>query len=97
MKEYSVHIFSNELVEKTIKWLGEDGLNYFRKWMDEFGEDWYFSCKNIDGIPYSIHFHDGMQVRNFIRMSNLCDNIDCHFLDDNWHFLIEQCVGRLKC
>lgn len=72
----SNEIFSKELVNKTKEWLGEEGLKYFREWIEEFGKDWYFSCKIISGFPYSIHFNDGMSVRNFIRQSNLCENLE---------------------
>lgn len=43
-------------------------------------------------IPHAVHFREGMQVRNFMRSSGLCDGFDDHDYDDTWVDLIERCI-----
>lgn len=44
------------------------------------------------GIPYAVHFNEGMQIRNFLRGTGLCDNWDCHDLDNNWADIVEKVI-----
>jgi len=85
-------MFSKELIEKTKAWLGPKGIKFFREKIDKYKKEWGTACWSEGGIPHSIHFNEGMQVRNFIRDSKLHDNLDAHHLDDNWHKLIEEVV-----
>jgi len=44
-------------------------------------------------IPHAVHFREGMQVRNYMRLANdYCKGWDDHDYDDNWVELIEKCI-----
>jgi len=43
-------------------------------------------------IPHSVHFREGMRVRNFMRSTGLCEGWDAHDYDNNWAGLIEECI-----
>lgn len=47
---------------------------------------------NVRSVPHVVHFREGMQVRNFMRNSELCKNWNDHDFDDNWVSLIEECI-----
>lgn len=81
---------TEELVEKTKEFLGSDGINWFREIKQKHG--CIDACWNEGGIPYSVHFNDGMQVRNFMRGTGLCEDWDCHDFDNNWVALVERCL-----
>lgn len=78
------------LIEKTKKWLKEDGVKHFRKLKNKYGEINTVWTEN--GIPHPVHFREGMQVRNFMRLSGLCKDWTAHELDDDWVELIEECI-----
>lgn len=79
---------SSELLSKTNTWLGEDGRKFFKDIKTKYGE--INACLNEGGIPHPVHFREGMQVRNFMRMSGLCDNWNDHDFDNTWIDLIEK-------
>ena len=81
---------SKELVKKTKKWLRETGIEYFQDIKKEHG--CIDAVWNDGGIPHSVHFREGMQVRNFMRQSKLCKNWTDHDYDNNWITLIEKCI-----
>lgn len=78
---------SPELVDKTIAWLGKDGHEFFKGMKEKHG------CVNAvfmkGRLPHPVHFREGMQVRNFMRGTGLCDRWDAHDFDDSWVELIE--------
>lgn len=77
-----------ELIDKTREWLGEDGISFFKEMKEKHGE--YAAVFTLDcGIPYAVHFNEGMAVRNFMRESGLCEDWTCHEFDDNWENLIK--------
>ena len=77
-----------ELIKKTRKWLGKNGIAFFKEMKEK--HDGYSPVFMVGDIPYPVHFREGMQVRNFMRNSGLCDEWTCHELDDNWIHLIEK-------
>lgn len=82
------------LVDKTIKWLGEDGLKFFSGLLREYGQ---LSVVLIESkIPHPVHFHEGMGVRNFMRNSGLCKDWTDIDLDDNWCRLITMAIMRTR-
>lgn len=81
-----------ELVAKTTEWLGEDGLTFFRDIKEKHGE---VAAVYMDGnIPHAVHFREGMQVRNFMIKSGLCEDWHHHDLDDSWAELIDKCISK---
>lgn len=85
--------FHQDLIPALRQWLGADGLEFFGSVYAEHGN----LCVVLPGkvYPHSIHFHEGMSVRNFIRGWYTDNNIevpDCHFLDDNWADAVIECL-----
>ena len=79
-----------ELVRVTKSWLRDDGLSFFKNVKEKHGE---INSVWLEGsIPHPVHFREGMQVRNFMRSTNLCEGWDAHDYDDNWVELIERCI-----
>jgi hypothetical protein len=78
------------LVEETSKWLGDAGKKFFSDVKAKHGE--INACWNEGGIPHAVHFREGMQVRNFMRMSNLCEGWSDEDYDDNWIALVEEAL-----
>jgi hypothetical protein len=93
-----------KLIKKTKKWLRKEGITFFREIKAKHGEVdavWVEYEKDEFGrnhkIPRTIHFQQGMQVRNFMRYirlkhNELCEGWDDHDFDDNWADLIEECI-----
>ena len=77
-----------ELIIKTKAWLGDDGCNFFNEIKKTHGK--INACWDEEGIPHPIHFREGMQVRNFMRTSGLCNDWGDHDFDDSWVDLIEK-------
>lgn len=78
------------LIEKTKKWLRDEGIQYFRDIKEKYGR--IDAVWNETGIPHAVHFREGMQIRNFMRSSGLCKDFDDHDYDNNWVELIEECI-----
>jgi len=86
----SVRILSASFVEKTKEFLGDDGLKFFREVKNKHGE--INACWNEGGIPHSVHFREGMQVRNFMRSTEFCEDWNDHDFDEHWIPLIERAI-----
>jgi len=84
-------MITNELVKKVHQWLGPEGRDFF-KGIKENNEDLATAVWMENGIPHPVHFREGMQVRNFLRKTGLCDNWTDHDLDNNWGTVIEQAL-----
>ena len=70
-------------------WLGQNGIEFFRKIKAEHGK--VNAVWNEGGIPHSVHFREGMQVRNQLR--DLTKNGWSQFEYDNtWADVIEECI-----
>jgi len=81
---------SQDLIIKTKEWLGSEEVSFFRDLKDKYST--INAVWNEGGIPHSVHFREGMQVRNFMRENGLCDDWTDHDFDDNWIRLIEEAV-----
>jgi len=79
-----------ELIIKTRVWLGKDGHDFFSDIKKKHGK--INACWSEGDIPHAVHFREGMQIRNFMRMSDLCDGWDSMDYDDNWVELIESAL-----
>jgi hypothetical protein len=77
------------LVVQLRDWLGRTGIAHFRKIKAEHGE--INTVWMEGGIPHSVHFREGMQVRNKLR--ELTNNTwSSHEYDDRWIGLIEEAI-----
>lgn len=79
------------LVEQVRAWLGKEGRAFFRQVKQEHGT--LNACWIEDGIPHPVYFREGMQVRNFLRGTGLCEGWTDHDLDDNWIPVVEKAIG----
>lgn len=71
-------------------WLGEDGLDFFRNVKKVHGQ--LNACWLEDNIPHSVHFREGMLVRNKLReLTN--GTWSSHEYDDTWVDVIEECIA----
>lgn len=77
------------LVGQLREWLGRTGIAHFRKIKAEHGT--LNAVWMEGGIPHSVHFREGMQVRNKLR--DLTDNAwSSHEYDDRWMGLVEEAI-----
>jgi hypothetical protein len=83
-------VIPEKLIKKTKKWLGKEGTVFFTTMLLEHST---ISPVFIEGnLPHVVHFREGMQVRNFLRMQKECKNWDDCQLDDNWMQVIELAI-----
>lgn len=100
-----------ELRHRLRKWLGEDGISFFRKVKEKYGRvdacwvegDFDDGSENMTelrkalhqcrhpSIPHSVHFREGMQVRNFLR-TIFGDTWTAHDYDNRWATLVEEAI-----
>jgi len=78
------------LIEETRRWLGEEGLAFFSKLLEDHGK---VDPVLIVGrqIPHPVHWREGMQVRNFLRQHVDWDQEE---LDNRWTEVVEKCIRR---
>lgn len=79
-----------ELIKKTKDWLGVDGHKFFNGLLKDHGR--IDACFMEGSLPHPVHFREGMQIRNFMRLSNMCDDWGDHDFDDNWVELIRRAL-----
>ena len=89
-------VFSESLLTATRDWLGTEGTKFFTDLYKEYGE-LHVVLTLVGGsgppiVPWSVHFKEGMQVRNFMRSREECSEMDAHSLDDQWGPLIMQAL-----
>lgn len=77
-----------EVIENLKKWLGKDGKEFFTEVKKEHGTLNAVLMEN--GIPHPVHLREGMQVRNFLRTQEFCNDWNSHDFDDNWIRLVEE-------
>lgn len=72
-----------EMVESVSNFLQDDGKSYFLKELLAYGS--------------LIHLHvigGGMQVRNHLRQSNLCEGWSDHDYDNNWINVVMKAIAQ---
>lgn len=85
--------FSLAVKERFIKWLQPEGVKYLQKILKDHGTLLAVWMEN--GIPHTVHFREGMQIRNWMRCQPEF-NKDDHWLDDNWSEFTEKCIKKEK-
>lgn len=64
-------------------WLTPDGLNFFIELYDRYGTVMVV----LPGpIPHAVHFHEGMQVRNWMRQNTDYEEDD---IENGWAEFVE--------
>ena len=78
-----------EIIVEVRNWLGVEGRAFFRGIKDKYGT--LLACWDENGIPHPVHFREGMQVRNHLRL--LTNNAwSAHEYDDRWVEIIEKAM-----
>lgn len=89
---------SKELVEKTKEWLGEEGNKFFHdECYKKHGTVSPVIVDDVNPFPHPVHFREGMQVRNFLRSTGLCNEWDTDDYDNHWSDVIEMAIGVREC
>lgn len=77
-------MITKEIIDATFAMLSEEnGIEYFTQELLKEGS-W-------------LHLHSlsgGMQVRNFLRGTGLCDNWSSHDLDNNWMEVVRKAIMK---
>jgi hypothetical protein len=81
---------TSEIIKAVDDWLGEEGRAFFRECLETHGE--IGPVIATGSIPHPVHWREGMQVRNTMRKSGLCNDWNDHDLDDNWEEVVEECL-----
>lgn len=79
-----------ELLKGLKEWLGTSGERFFTWCYETHGS--VSPVYSEGGMPHSVHFREGMTVRNFLRTVPVCKNWDAHQLDDNWADLVGEAL-----
>jgi len=86
--------YSPEVVKSVREWLGKDGVDFFRGVLKKHGK---IAAVWMEGrIPHSVHFNEGMQVRNFLRGVKECKDWNAHELDDTWAEIVKDAISDSK-
>lgn len=80
----------DELVTETKEWLGDKGIEHFKEIKRKHKQ--IAAVYMVGKIPHSVHFNEGMTVRNFMRSTESCKDWNDIEFDDNWVSLIERCI-----
>jgi hypothetical protein len=104
----TVQGFSSSLVQELRTFLGEEGLSFFRELKEEHDTVSPILTIELGGggggevengakkrkIPYPVHFHEGRQIRNWMRRQKETANKGDPYYDDDWMSLIEMALGE---
>lgn len=75
----------------VLKWLGYEGIFFFKMCQEDYGTltpVWTLE----GGIPHSVHFNEGMAVRNFLRTQPDCANWSGEKMDDNYVGILQAAL-----
>ena len=86
----------NKLTEEEMdafkKWLGEDGIRFFRHLKGLKGTVIPVLVSK-KGMPWPVHFREGMQIRNWLRENTeLGKKLDSVELDDCYASILEEAI-----
>ena len=73
-------------------WLGPKGVEWFTEVGRKHGTVAVVLTYPMYSYPHAVHFHEGMQVRNFMRTLDECTTWDAHDFDDSWVDAVETAV-----
>ena len=85
----------NKLTEEEMaafkKWLGEEGIRYFRHLKGLKGT--VIPVLHTNGIPWAVHYREGMQIRNWLRKNTeLGKKLNSVELDNVYVKLLEEAI-----
>lgn len=91
MKERHDNLITDPvIVEKLRGYLGNSGRECFQEYLETHGE----VCPVFvyKGIPYAVHFREGMQVRNFLRGLDECKDWTHDQFEEDYVKYIEEAI-----
>ncbi len=88
---------TKEMVDYIYEFLGEDGRKFFAENLRDHGD--VAPCLVVEGLspssphfPHPVHFREGMQIRNALRKSGLCEGWDDHDYDNNYQEVLQRAI-----
>lgn len=88
------HKITTEICASTKKFLGKSGVGFFTEMVNTHGKVSPVFMKG--GIPHCVHFREGMQVRNHLRTTGLCDDWSQDDYDNLWAVVVERVLEDVK-
>ena len=85
-----------KIVEFMRRYLGIDGLAQFREFMEEYKTVSPCFTPKGSSIPHPVHFREGMQIRNAMRNSRLCDGWTAHDFDNRWAIIVTEAIRETE-
>lgn len=92
---------NDQLVYEVKEFLGEEGISFFKEVYAEYGEIcavWNEEIVLDNGekmtVPHSVHFKEGMQVRNFLRSNKLCKDWTNDDFDNKWSLIVKDVIDQ---
>jgi hypothetical protein len=90
-------MYSERLKSVVRKYLGTSGVRFF-----QLVHSFHGTVRPVlrlnrarKGIPmHSIHFREGMQIRNFLRKQKECSNWTPEDFDNHWADVVTDAIGR---
>ena len=73
-----------ELVKEVKRYLGKEGKELFNYYLERYGTVNPVFQEEGQLFPHSVHFREGMQIRNFMRSTMFCKDWDSHDFDNQW-------------
>lgn len=81
---------TKEVKLNFIRWLNPEGVSHLKSIKEKHGE---LAAVWVNGrLPHSVHFSEGVQIRNWMRIQPEFQEKDQHWLDDNWVEFTERCL-----
>lgn len=88
----SIDDIPEHIIDSVRTWLGEQGHQFFRELYDQHGT--LNTAWDEGGIPHAVHFHEGMQVRNFIRSLDNDPEWQQNHFDDVWDPIVLRAINK---
>lgn len=84
------------ICDRFIDWLRPEGIKFFKDLMEKYKT--VAAVYTEYGIPHCVHFREGMQIRNWMRIQpEFEDKLnDDHWFDNNWIEFTEKCLKKLS-
>jgi hypothetical protein len=79
------------VVKKLKKFLGKTGLDFFSECWERYKSVTPVICTG--GIPHPVHFREGMQIRNFLRIIPECRYWSHENFENEYPAYIEAAIG----
>lgn len=86
-----------QIVAAVQSWLGKEGIDFFsslRSKYDTVSPTIRMQLASGATYPHSVHFREGMAVRNFLRTLPETKGWTAHDYDENWATLVVEALPQ---